>query len=234
MSKSAYARPVTVEFNMDSTKILSPLYFGDNLEHTRGCISGGLSAQMLKNRKFAALPSHDGCAQFWERIGSRTYFALKEPYTCHGEGYKMVRSHERYCQRITSYHPEPAGIRQRGLWVQSGKNYLFTMAAKVFAPLDVTLRLTTSETSVLFETTLHLEQTDFSTVQVPLSPKESAAGAALEIFFREPGTLSIGSVSLLPADHFLGMRKDIIEKMKELGIRLLRWPGGHFSGEYHW
>jgi len=30
------------------------------------------------------------------------------------------------------------------------------------------------------------------------------------------------------------MRKDVIEKIKQLGIRLLRWPGGNFAGEYHW
>ena len=24
------------------------------------------------------------------------------------------------------------------------------------------------------------------------------------------------------------------EKMKEIGIKLLRWPGGNFAGEYNW
>ncbi len=38
----------------------------------------------------------------------------------------------------------------------------------------------------------------------------------------------------MPEDHFHGMRRDVIEKMKEMGIRVLRWPGGNFAGEYNW
>ena len=30
------------------------------------------------------------------------------------------------------------------------------------------------------------------------------------------------------------MRRDVIGKMKEIGIGLLRWPGGNFAGEYRW
>ena len=41
----------------------STYIFGHNLEHTRACIYGGLSAQVLRNRKFAGKPSgSDGCA----------------------------------------------------------------------------------------------------------------------------------------------------------------------------
>ena len=30
------------------------------------------------------------------------------------------------------------------------------------------------------------------------------------------------------------MRRDTVEKLKEIGVRLLRWPGGNFAGEYRW
>ena len=30
------------------------------------------------------------------------------------------------------------------------------------------------------------------------------------------------------------MRLDAIDAMKEIGIKLLRWPGGNFAGEYNW
>ena len=53
---------VTVAFDHQSSKLISPLLFGDNLEHTRGCIYGGLSAELLRNRKFASLPGRYGCA----------------------------------------------------------------------------------------------------------------------------------------------------------------------------
>ena len=41
---------VTVTMDWNSTQYISPLLFGDNLEHTRACINGGLSAEILRNR----------------------------------------------------------------------------------------------------------------------------------------------------------------------------------------
>ena len=103
MSRPDYADPVTVEFDMDSTKILSPLYFGDNLEHTRDCINGSLAAQMLKNRKFASLPQRNGCPMGWERIGGFFAIPWEHTYTRHYEGYFMKRSHESHDLVITGY-----------------------------------------------------------------------------------------------------------------------------------
>ena len=49
----------------------SPYVFGHNLEHTRGSIAGGLSAQMLRNRKFAgAVTRNEGCPLEWFGIGA--------------------------------------------------------------------------------------------------------------------------------------------------------------------
>ena len=31
-----------------------------------------------------------------------------------------------------------------------------------------------------------------------------------------------------------GMRNDVVSALKEMGIPVLRWPGGCFADEYHW
>ena len=31
-----------------------------------------------------------------------------------------------------------------------------------------------------------------------------------------------------------GMRKDVVEALREIRVPLLRWPGGCFADEYHW
>ena len=49
--------------------IISPFLFGHNLEHTRRCLWGGLCAQLVRNRKFAAGPSPDGISRHWQRVG---------------------------------------------------------------------------------------------------------------------------------------------------------------------
>ena len=44
--------------------------------------------------------------------------------------------------------------------------------------------------------------------------------------------LFVGEDSPIP--NVNGMRKDIVNALKEMGIPVLRWPGGCFADEYHW
>ena len=37
-----------------------------------------------------------------------------------------------------------------------------------------------------------------------------------------------------PIPNVNGMRKDVVDALKEMGIPVLRWPGGCFADEYHW
>ena len=234
MSKPAYARSVAVEFNMDSTKILSPLYFGDNLEHTRGCIYTGLSAQMLKNRKFASLPQRNGCPMDWDLLGGFCAIPWEHTYTRHYEGYFMKRSHESHDLVITGYGEGTYGIGQNGLYLRKGDTYEFTMAAKAFRPLTVRVALLAPDGSILAEEKVFVENTDFASLNLVFIPTADTENGRIEISFEGPGTLTLGAVSLLPKNNFRGMRPDVVELMKQLGIHMLRWPGGNFSGEYNW
>ena len=50
--------------------------FGQNLEHTRAAVQGGLSAEIVRNRKFAGKPSVKGVALMWEAYGDQAeYYA---------------------------------------------------------------------------------------------------------------------------------------------------------------
>ncbi len=42
----------------------------------------------------------------------------------------------------------------------------------------------------------------------------------------------VGEDSEIP--NVNGMRKDVVEALKEMGLPVLRWPGGCFADEYHW
>ena len=44
--------------------------------------------------------------------------------------------------------------------------------------------------------------------------------------------LFVGENSDIP--NVKGMRKDVVEALKEIGLPVLRWPGGCFADEYHW
>ena len=234
MSKHDYSCPVTVEFHMDSRKTLSPLYFGDNLEHTRDCINGGLSAQMLKNRKFAALPQRNGCPVDWDWVGGYCSIPWEHTYTRHYEGYFMKRAHESHDLVITGFGEGVSGIGQSGLFLRSGEAYEFTMVAKAFRPLTVKVALLAHDGSILAEETVPVENAGFVSHDLVFTPPADTENGRIEITFEGQGTLTLGAVSMLPKNNFRGMRPDVVALMKQLGIRLLRWPGGNFSGEYNW
>lgn len=42
----------------------------------------------------------------------------------------------------------------------------------------------------------------------------------------------VGTDSNIP--NINGIRKDVLEALKQLNIPVLRWPGGCFADEYHW
>jgi len=67
-----------------------------------------------------------------------------------------------------------------------------------------------------------------------LTPGVDDAHAVISITYTEQAQLLIGAVSMMPDNHFHTMRRDTVEKLKEIGVRLLRWPGGNFAGEYRW
>ena len=52
----------------DQGQVISPLLFGHNLEHTRKAIWQGISAEMIANRKFAAV--ENGLPKHWAILNS--------------------------------------------------------------------------------------------------------------------------------------------------------------------
>lgn len=231
------ATPLTLQRKAPEDLLVSPYLFGSNLEHTRSCLYTGLSAQMVRNRKFAGKPTAcEGCAMEWFPLGKRAVFALDEPYTRHGEGYHMKRTTE--CNSVSIFNPfqgETAGMGQHGIAISQGQPYLFGMVVKTQNPVEFSVSLTDrAGKEVYCCTTFTGEGADWTRFEVELTPQAADPDADLRICWEEAGHVCVGAISLLPKDHFYGMRRDVVEAMKELGIKVLRWPGGNFAGEFNW
>ncbi len=231
------ATPLTLQRKDPEDLLVSPYLFGSNLEHTRSCLYTGLSAQMVRNRKFAGKPTAcEGCAMEWFPLGKRAVFALDEPYTRHGEGYHMKRTTE--CNSVSIFNPfqgETAGMGQHGIAISQGQPYLFGMVVKTQNPVEFAVSLTDrAGKEVYCRTTFTGEGADWTRFEVELTPQAADPDADLRICWEEAGQVCVGAISLLPKDHFHGMRRDVVEAMKELGIKVLRWPGGNFAGEFNW
>ena len=228
-----------IEFSSKNLGIVSPFLFGNNLEHTRSSVCNGLSAQMLKNRKFVGKPSAmEGVAQGWYVIGEKTYCAFSTPYTHHySEHYHMKRMLECNAQQVINFNVgEESGIGQHEIFISSSIIYEFAIVLK--SKENMVLQISLSDRwgkTVYVSDSLNVKKNDqWERYTLELSPLQDDPDGDLRITFSTKGCLDIGCVSLMNKNNFRGMRIDVIEAMKDIGIKLLRWPGGNFAGEYNW
>jgi alpha-N-arabinofuranosidase len=218
---------------------VSPFLFGNNLEHTRSSIYRGLSAQMLRNRKFSGKPSAmEGVAGEWFLIGDRTYAIIHAPYAHHYPGhYHMNRQLETGAQHLMCCDPEKeGGFGQHEIDISDKETYLFAVVAKCEKDVEITVSLTDRYGKKTYaEKKIAISGGDeWKRYETELSCTESDCDASLRLVFKKRVCLCIGSMSLMNKDNFHGMRKDVVKLMKEMGIKILRWPGGNFAGEYNW
>lgn len=228
-----------IEFSNKNLGIVSPFLFGNNLEHTRSSVCNGLSAQMLKNRKFVGKPSAmEGVAQGWYVIGEKTYCAFSTPYTHHySEHYHMKRMLECNAQQVINFNVgEESGIGQHEIFISSSIIYEFAIVLKSKENMVLQISLTDRWGKTVYASdSLNVKKNDqWERYTLELSPLQDDPDGDLRITFSTVGCLDIGCVSLMNKNNFRGMRIDVIEAMKDVGIKLLRWPGGNFAGEYNW
>ena len=117
--------------------------FGQNIEHTRSALQGGLSAQLARNRKFAGKPSRAGVAMMWEPYGTHAlYDHTNMSCTRHAAKSRMWRQNERHSQVIGGLvEGGEAGIRQGGIGLRGGVAHNFRAVVRSFNPEDVTMVL---------------------------------------------------------------------------------------------
>ena len=228
---------VNVVFDECIAAKVSPLMFGTNIEHTRSCVYKGLSAQMLRNRKFAGKPTfRSGQAHEWYPIGEKALLLFAEPYTRHHEKYHMRRANEMNSQRLVNAHADSlCGIGQHELCVTKGLSYQFRVVARTSEPLRLHVALTSRFGKIEHAACdISIRGSEWQTYEAVLHCATDDADADLRLSFTDRASLTLGAVSLMPEGSFHGMRRDVIDRLKDMGIRLIRWPGGNFAGEYNW
>lgn len=185
--------------------------FGVNLEITRKGFFGGLSAQMLNNRKlYAGLETAAG----WD---------------CRG------------CERITD-RPEESLCGSRFIILRDGSvsQTAETVALREGCRYEAKVWLKAiSDTVTVTFGVLGLEQTvtvtsdgePYSVLSFTFDGKTTENGTfAVSVW----GEAAIFEVSLMPTDHFYGMRWDVIEELRRVAPTSLRFPGGCAADHFDW
>ena len=214
--------------------IVPDFIFGQNLEHTRACVFGGLSAQLLLNRKFAGKPSGDGVAADWIASGGDVFFELlQNGYTHHAVRNGMFRQNEINSQFIMNLSKQYAGIFQVNCHLKGKCGYTLRIVARTENGEPTGLRLLVENLYQSYKKDFKIDGKDWRKLELKFKVKtESDFQVGILV---EPGhSAVIGVASLLPDNHFHGMRRDVVERLKEIGTSVIRWPGGNFAGEYRW
>lgn len=214
--------------------VISPLLFGHNLEVTRRALWSGLSAEMVANRKFAAVNKDKTMPLRWYAIGDgAATLDAKEAYA----GKQSVRVEVKTAG-------EACGIGQgrkvlkpgaETLVLRKGASYAVRVWVKTPADRNVRILLAKDDGSrPILNQEFPAKAGDWQLLTAACEARETADNVRLEITSKDAGVFWIGAVSVQPADAFHGMRRDVIERLKELKPGCLRFPGGCYAEFYRW
>jgi len=229
---------------------LSPLLYGQFMEHLGRSIYGGSWAEMLEDRKFYYPVT--GQAPPWEMFtpGPSTYegeghpyeLLVRSPWLILGERRSVTMEREEalageHSPRIAVAGPKaPAGLVQERLALREGREYtgrIVLSGDSAAAPIEVTLAWGggAGDRQTLRVTELGPQ---WKTVSLRFRALGSTDNGRLELLGRGAGSFRVGAVSLKPADNVLGWRADTLARLRELNAPVYRWPGGNFVSGYDW
>lgn len=208
-----------------SGQVISPLLFGHNLEVTRRGFWSGLSAQMLANRKFAAVA--DNMPKQWSLIGAGGSFRIDTTMAYAGKQSLRIEG---------SGKGVMAGVsqQQEQLAVQKDRNYALRIWVKTENARKLRVSFAGNAAKPFFEKTFSCKRGDWQLISTVIKAPETRADCIFEISSGETGTFWVGAVSLMPADNFHGMRRDVVEQLKMIKPGILRFPGGCYAEFYSW
>jgi alpha-N-arabinofuranosidase len=248
--------PATITVDLSQpVGVIDPRIFGHFTEETLTSYEGGVSSQLLFNRKFEmpedrivkASVLFKGTSSGWDPIVVDTAVTLVPD--------RIVYYSPTQSQRITNAAAGvTAGIQQKGyryvfpqmsinqrvddpFHFLPGERYRVRVAIKnrdLHGPVYVALG-----ESVQKPVAKHAFQfsggEDWKVYECVLVPTAEAQDGKFMVYIDSPGTVWIDSVSMVREDlDEDGFRKDVLEATRRVNATLIRWPGGWFASDYHW
>lgn len=196
----------------DNPSTISHKLFGCNMELTRTTGFGGIYAQMINNRKFYAHEEADVCG--WEYDDNALYSTETELSNCQSNFFVL---------------PEGSYVKtaeDNTVYLDCGREYELAVNVSGKGALKLCL-------GDAFEYEFEVDSDKALRISTAVTLQQPAEDIALCIKATN-GKVNLFSASLLPADHFHNMRRDVVECLKEIAPAQLRFPGGCLSDHYDW
>ncbi len=208
--------------------VISPYLYGQFIEHLGRCIHDGIWAEKLRDRKFLLAPTNSPWKTF--NPGGVPLEVFHDPAGAYAGD---------HCLAVWRREGQgsPAGIRQGDLGLVAGQEYVgYAILANASAdPVPVEIRLAWGEEADAGQSA-QCEEVGREYRRFPFRFRSGATtdSGSLSVLLDRPAHLWIACLSLMPADHVNGMRRDTLDLIRKLSPPITRWPGGNFVSGYHW
>ncbi|HLN20373.1 MAG TPA: hypothetical protein VK213_04745 [Bacteroidales bacterium] len=142
-----------------------------------------------------------------------------------------------------------AYLAQDSVWIKKGINNKFTGYMKVnrprstagspevpSSPVNVVVGLYKDRDFLhpIIEKSVQVKETFYDDFELILENVNYSGRATFAVSIDPQSSVSFDGFSLMPDDAVKGWRKDVIYSLKEIGVPIIRFPGGCFDSFYHW
>ncbi len=215
---------------------VSPMLFGSFMELLDDLVPA-MWSEMLNDRSFEGVTPRanwayeDGapniCDREWDRNETWAYETTRP--------FNGARS-----ARLTATRRQPGVLTQTGLAAKTGARYAFAGYFRADNPslaaaVRLKVQLPDGNWMTLASAKLPRLSQDWHKHSIPLVSSGDSDRAVFEVRAKGQGHLWADKLSLLPADHRNGWRRDVIEVIKATRPGVVRWGGSVCDpGEYRW
>ncbi len=232
---------ITVRVDQPGAAI-SPTMFGLFFEDINFGADGGLYPERVKNRSFEFPDPMMG----WRRVARGEAKGTLQIYDA---GSRNNQPNAHYLQIKVDSAGGGFGVVNegfRGIGVEQGKEYLFSVRARSVNGNSPGLRveLEGADAKKLGEAMITGLTPAWKTYTAAIQPSETFGKARLNILVDGAGAIDIDMVSLYPKETWKnrpnGLRADLVKLLSEMKPGFLRFPGGcivegrHLETRYQW
>ncbi len=195
---------------------VQPTMYGIFFEDINFGADGGLYAELIENRSFEYPQQLMG----WNIFGNVAVSDVNPAF-------------ERNPHYVTlsdpGHHDKFTGVENHGFFgigLKSGMDYLFSVFARTGGKSRIRVELVDADNNPIAKQSIDVSGGEWKKYTATLrSPKTDAKGF-LRIFLESPASVDLDHVSLFPADNWNGLRRDLVNDLKDLHPGVFRFPGG--------
>jgi alpha-N-arabinofuranosidase len=227
---------IKIEIHADRIKgKISPMIYGQMIEHAYCSVHLGLWAQMLDNGGFELDrdKKNDRVAEGWTLMSTskeNIYNASLDDEKPYNAKHSQKISVDKYCCGEIR-------LLQNNLSVRKGVEYRGSVFLRGKISGNVSFKILSVEKQTWAEQSLgEIDHGEWKKYEFNLPVEGNCINAALVLAIQGEGTLWIDQIQMYPSETYKGhgTRTDIVELYKGLKPAFLRWPGGMYLVWHHW